>query len=187
MRKRLRDMPSDEELARLYAIPHDHMHWADHRVRVDMIVALARHFTNTHGTVLDLSCGNGAIARGLTDGDVILGDFAPGYEFVGPIANTVGEFAKTYGQCDTFVCCETIEHLDNPTEILSLIRPVATQLVLSTPVSAHDDTNAEHLWSWDMEDVDDMLLSAGWSPTAMAILALRPAGFVYNYLIGVWS
>jgi hypothetical protein len=186
MRKRLRDMPTDDELARMYAIPHDHRRWFDHHVRVDATVALAKHFTNTHGTVVDLSCGNGIIAQSLTDGDVILGDLAPGHDYVGPISDTIGQVAVALGRCDTFVCCETVEHLDNPTEILGEIRSFADTLVLSTPVGAHDDTNPEHVWSWDMEDIDEMLLSAGWSVRAMSILALRPAGFVYNYLIGVW-
>jgi hypothetical protein len=182
MRRRLRAMPSADELARLYAKPHDHSRWDDHAVRVDVSTAMVCSLLPRGATVTDLSCGDGAIAKGLemTSGArLVLGDFAPGWPITGPIEQTIGQVERA----DLFICSETIEHLDDPDAVLKQIRGKATHLLLSTPDGETGDDNIEHVWGWDSEAVGAMLKSAGWTPLIHTVLDLRPAGCEYAFQI----
>jgi len=184
MRVRLRDMPTKEELDVLYAKPHNHTNWVDHKFRADVTVAIGRHLPlSDEGYVADLSCGNGYIAREIakcTQSSVILGDYAPGYAHMGPIEETINDLG---GVIDLFVCSETLEHLDNPEEVLTKIRQKSDFLLLSTPEGEKDDSNPEHIWAWESEDVAMMLERTGWNPLIHNVLDLRPAGFLYAYQI----
>jgi 2-polyprenyl-3-methyl-5-hydroxy-6-metoxy-1,4-benzoquinol methylase len=182
MRKRLRPMPSAEDLARLYATPHDHRHWQDHLYRVDVTSAMAHHMLPPAGTVADLSCGNAMIAKRLEQthrARVILGDYAPGYEHAGPIEQTIHDIDRV----DLFVCSETIEHLNDPDAVLRAIRRKTDRLILSTPDGEDNDLNPEHVWGWDAEAVREMLDAAGFIPDIHATVDTRPAGCVYSYQI----
>ena len=182
MRRRLRPMPTAEELAELYATPHDHTQWADHMIRVDVTSAIASRIFPKGGAVADLSCGDGLIARrlGATHrAQVILGDFAPGYEHTGPIEQTIDLIPPV----DLFICCETIEHLDDPDGMLARIRRRTNRLLLSTPDGENDDLNPEHVWGWDAEAVDKMMRDAGFTPEIHTTVDLRPAGCVYSFQI----
>lgn len=187
MRTRLRPMPTAEELSELYRTPHQHERWPDHIVRVDVTVACARLFTPPGATVVDLSCGDAAIALRLArdaGGRTILGDLAPGYEISGPIEETAT--LLRWKQAGMFVCSETIEHVDDPDAVLRLIREKADHLVLSTPDGETDPTrNPEHVWGWDSEAVRSMLLAAEFQPLTHTVLDLRPAGFEYAFQIWV--
>jgi hypothetical protein len=183
MRKRLRPMPTDDELARLYATPHDHRRWQDHLFRVDITSAIAGLLMAPNGTVADLSCGNAVIAKWLhetRDARTILGDFAPGYEHTGPIEQTIGEI----GQVDLFICSETIEHLDDPDAVLAKIRQKTDRLVLSTPDGETNDANPEHVWGWDAEVVEKMLCDAGFTPEIHTTVDTRPIG---GYCYQIWA
>lgn len=182
MRRRLRPTPTAGELAALYAVPHDHLRWEDHVFRVDVTSALAHHMLPPGGTVADLSCGNGLIARRLQvshGARMILGDYAPGYEHTGPIEQTIDRIDRV----DLFVCSETIEHLDDPDAVLRQIRARTDRLLLSTPDGEADDANPEHVWGWDAEAVEGMLREAGFQPDIHTTVDLRPAGGVYAYQI----
>jgi len=183
MRARLRDMPSEDELDRMYSEPHNHHNWVDHKIRADVTIGIGRHLPMiSGGWVADLSCGNGYIATEIakaTNSETVLGDYAPGYEYTGPIEQTIDEIF----QVDMFVCSETIEHLDRPEEVLSKIRRKAGILLLSTPEGEKDASNPEHIWTWESGDVGDMLIQTGWNPLIHTLLDLRPAGFLYAYQI----
>jgi len=184
MRRRLRDMPTREQLDQLYATPHQHAAWGDHRIRVDVTAALAGHLFSGGHTIADLSCGDAAIARRVAarhGGNLILGDYAPGYEYTGPIEKTI-RFLR-WRQAHLFICSETIEHLDDPDAVLKLIRDKAEHLILSTPDGEDNDHNPEHVWAWDAEAVEQMLKVAGFQPVVHTTLDLRPAGFTYSYQI----
>lgn len=185
--KRLRDYPTPTELAVMYATPHDHTHFADHIARVDATIQVGidlaeRLFDDRHITIADLSCGNAAIAEGIRrQGDsLLLGDFAPGYHYTGKIEHTL----KQLPQVDMFVCCETIEHLDDPQSVLKHLRARVESLVLSTPVENWDDGNGEHIWSWSREGVEDLLFNARFEVLDYAEVDGRPQG---GYLWGIWS
>jgi hypothetical protein len=182
-RVRLRPTYTPEQLAALYAAPHDHTRWEDHRIRVAITIEACRWFVrrgDVH-TVADLSCGDAAIARALDVGTVVLGDFAPGYDHTGPLETTIEQIPPV----DLFICSETIEHLDEPETALKQIRAKTRHLVLSTPVDAGQDANPEHYWSWDRPDVEAMLTAAGFTVEAYTAVDLRPAGFYYQF--GIWA
>lgn len=192
MRKRLRPALTPVELQLLYPQPHEHTRWPDHLIRVEETIALGRELLIGDveldiypPVVADLSCGDATIARALRGemegGQVILGDFAPGYDHVGPIEETLFNLSRPV---DLFILSETLEHLEDPDKVLALIRTRARMLLLSTPVDAFDDTNPEHLWAWDVEEVEEMLATAGWKIAQHRVLD-HPAGGIYNF--GLWG
>jgi 2-polyprenyl-3-methyl-5-hydroxy-6-metoxy-1,4-benzoquinol methylase len=177
-------MPSKDELDQLYAKPHQHTLWADHRVRVSVSIALAQHMIRSGATVADLSCGDAAIARALIQSHgakAILGDYAPGYEYTGPIEQTINKLR--WKEADLFICSETIEHLDDPDAVLRVIRQKADTLLLSTPDGEDNNSNPEHVWGWDAAAVAAMLTTAGFAIDVHTTLDLRPAGYMYSYQI----
>jgi hypothetical protein len=179
-------MPTVEELAQLYAKPHQHGNWADHRVRVDITTILAQNVLKADGRVADLACGDAAIAERLRASHhawLALGDIAPGYEYCGPIEETVNQLR--WDKADLFILSETLEHLNDPDLVLRQIRAKTDMLVLSTPDGEDNNYNPEHVWGWDAEAVEQMLADAGFTPRIYNSLDLRPAGFVYCYQIWV--
>jgi hypothetical protein len=185
MRIRLRDMPDKQELASIYAKPHQHAQWADHRVRVDVTTILAQNLLKAGGRVADLSCGDAEIATRLHrshNAFLALGDYAPGYEYCGPIEETIHQLPW---KADMFILSETLEHLGDPDAVLRDVRKNTDMLVLSTPDGEDNDYNPEHVWSWTPEDIEDMLTGAGFTPRVYNSLDLRPAGFVYCYQIWI--
>lgn len=166
-RLRLRDKLSNQELAHYYSKPHRHSQWPDHIQRVLRTIEAGLRLTATGwiGSVADLSCGDGTVAKALAASvysDPILGDFAPGYEFTGPMEQTILQIPTT----DLFVCCETLEHLDDPEYVLSEIGHKAEWLLLSTPNCDYADDNPEHLWAWDKDAIWIMLQDTRWMPVA---------------------
>lgn len=188
MRKRLRSTPTPGELAKLYAKPHSHKDFADHRIRVDVTSALAHNMLEPGGTVADLSCGDATLAKRLEASHgarLILGDYAPGYEHAGPIEDTIERLGPR--EADLFICSETIEHLDDPDKVLAAIRDKTHRLLLSTPDSEMNDSNPEHIWGWDGPAVGAMLVDAGFHVEIFTLLDLRLAGFAYAYQIWACS
>lgn len=182
-RIRLRPKHSDEDLKRIYAKPHDHTRWADHLLRVDVTASIAQWMGGQfpHLSVADLSCGDAAIVHSLNFDESHLGDFAPGWQYTGPIEKTIHQIPDVA----MFVCSETIEHLDDPDEVLYQIGQKAKTLIVSTPIGETNynpkDQNLEHYWGWDVDDVGVMLESVGWDIVVTNILELP--GWTYDYQI----
>lgn len=182
-RKRLRPRYSTKQLQELYRAPHDHRRWPDHHLRVNVTVQVAQWLAGSGvDTAADLSCGNGAILEQTPARRKFFGDYAPGYEFHGPIEKTLAELPY---DTDLFVCSETLEHVDEPEAVLAGIRANARQLVLSTPIDAWNDTNPEHYWAWSREDVEQMLTAAGWRQHLYTAVDFRPMGLPYCF--GIWG
>lgn len=182
-RDRLRPAHTVEGLARIYAEPTNHFRWMDHRVRVAVTkVVAACCVDDAVQAGADLSCGDGAILRGLNLPIAYFGDYAPGHEYTGPIEQTILKIPDV----DLFVCTETIEHLDDPDTVLTQIGWKADRMVLSTPIDAWGDTNVEHYWAWDREAVEEMLAGAGFRPVVFTALDLRP-GNAASYCFGIWG
>lgn len=164
-RERCRPSYSNTELKDIYCshwVMKDD--WEDHRRRIAVtreviLETILPEFT----TAADLSCGDGLWKQEFPFLQWQLGDYAPGYEFRGPIESTIRDIAPV----DLFVCCETLEHLDDPDSVLRAIREKARRVVLSTPNSFQWDENPEHYWAWDKESFRDMLGNCGWTPVAM--------------------
>lgn len=179
-RIRLRPAHNPDTLARIYATPHNHTPWADHRIRVAVTAQFAHAVSGRIRTAADLSCGDGTILTALDAEEKHFGDFAPGWQLTGPIDDTIEHIPAV----DLFLCCETLEHLDDPDLTLKRIRRKAKTLVLSTPVGAFGDTNVEHYWAWSRAGVEVMLTTAGFTVIVYNELDFRPAGGVYAY--GIW-
>lgn len=185
-RRRLRPKYTDEQLRHIYPFPHDSNRWKDHEVRVRQTIALGKEATMPvkNGVVVDLSCGNGLIAKGLADhfnAIPILGDYAYRLGYIhGPIEKTIVQLSQGI---DLYVCSETIEHLDEPDNTLRLIRDRSKQLLLSTPIGENDTDNPEHYWGWDQEAVQQMLEGAGWTPVMRNDLSFFSPLYPYNYQI----
>lgn len=179
-RVRLRPAHDADILAKIYAKPHQHAAWRDHKVRVAVTAQFAHALAGSVDRGADLSCGDGTILSSLDVTDRYFGDFAPGYPLTGPINETIERIPVV----DLFVCCETLEHLDDPDETLSRIRGKAKALVLSTPVDAFGDTNEQHYWAWSRKGVEAMLTAAGFTVVVYNELDIRPAQGEYAY--GIW-
>ncbi len=181
-----------EQLSVTYATPHDHrLYGRGHGERVDRTIKMINAYTSssrpgTIGIVADLSCGNAEIARGVRADDgwapseLHLGDIAPGYQYHGPVEDTVQHLDPV----DLFIHAETLEHLDDPDLVLRAIRPVARHLALSTPIEAWGDTNGEHYWAWSRQDVEDMLAAVLFTPVDYDEVDSTAYGEPYRY--GIW-
>lgn len=181
-RVRLRPAHTPEQLAAVYAKPHDHRAFPDHLLRVTITTEVAKWVAGEGvGIAADLSCGNGAILKAVPAMVKHFGDYAPGYEHTGPIEDTVREIPRA----DLFICSETLEHVDDPGAVLAAIRAKAGTMVLSTPVDAWTDDNLEHYWAWSREDVEAMLTAARFTPMAYTAVDFRPMGMPYCF--GVWA
>lgn len=162
--RRLRPAYTDADLAEMYAQPHDHTTWHEHRHRVASTIAFGVMAAPEVLTIADLSCGDAAIPNGIADQipvKLTLGDYAPGYEHTGPLEQTIHDIDRV----DLFICSETLEHLDDPRLALDLIRDKANLLLLSTPLDEADDSNPEHYWSWSKDDIAGLLELSGWEPS----------------------
>jgi hypothetical protein len=177
MRERLRPAMSAEALAEMYAVPHDHRQWGDHEIRVNATVLLGLKLCGIGvSSAADLSCGNGSILAAMPANTRYYGDLAPGYDITGPIEQTVDQIPAV----DLFVCCETLEHLDDPDAVLKSLRAKTSLLLLSTPVGAWGDGNPEHYWCWDAREVELMLDAAGFAVREYAEVAP-------SYRFGIWG
>jgi hypothetical protein len=180
-RIRLRAAYDTTALDRIYAAPHLHTKWLDHIVRVQVTAALTRSLSGHVPSAADLSCGDGAILRAVDADERYFGDYAPGYPYRGPLDQTINQMPDV----QLYICCETVEHLDDPDTTLKAIRAKTSNLVVSTPVDAWEDArNPEHYWAWDREAVEDMLTAAGFTVVVYNELDLRPANGEYAF--GIW-
>lgn len=180
-RQRLRPAPSEDEMRSMYPVPHDHLRWRDHHLRVETTIRVGRWMLEGTATEAvagaDLSCGNGSILGSIQVPVKYYGDYAAGWTYTGPIEKTIHEIPHV----DIFVLSETLEHLDDPDLVLRGIREKSDQLLLSTPVGCWNDDNREHLWAWSRDDVADMLRSAGWHPYIYSSVDFTPMGLPYEF------
>lgn len=176
MRIRLRPAHTPERLAEIYAQPHAHAGWQDHRLRVQMTIAFATWFGHVN-SVADLSAGDAAIINSISADTKHIGDFAPGYEYQGAIDDTIDLIPNV----DLFICSETIEHLDDPEATLRKIRAKTKAIIVTTPDGETGDTNPEHYWGWDCDGVRELLEATGFKPIISNKLILSDAGMIYDY------
>ena len=177
MRQRLRSTYEDFALKQIYQIPHNHLQFADHIIRVNTSIDLLNEF-GTYESIADLSAGDATIIKSLESDKKYIGDFAPGYEITGAIETTINEIPKV----DLFICSETLEHLDNPDAVLAAIREKTNYLFVSTPNGESNTLNPEHYWGWDSEDMKEMLIKAGFEPQIFHLLKFEN----YDYDYQMW-
>jgi hypothetical protein len=177
MRQRLRSTYEDFALKQIYQIPHNHLQFADHIIRVNTSIDLLNEF-GTYESIADLSAGDATIIKSLESDKKYIGDFAPGYEITGAIETTINQIPKV----DLFICSETLEHLDNPDAVLAAIREKTNYLFVSTPNGESNTLNPEHYWGWDSEDMKEMLIKAGFEPQIFHLLKFEN----YDYDYQMW-
>ncbi len=179
-RERCRPKYSDAELEEIYSQPWQMQDdWEDHRQRLDFTLRVAKQVVAAeYTTAADLSCGDAYWRQKFPQLDWTLGDYAEGYNFRGPIEETIEQIDPV----DVFFCCETIEHLDDPDYVLQRIRLKTKRLVLSTPFKHEEDVNPEHYWSWDSEAVDEMLKMAGFESFMYMETKHQP-----GYIFQIWG
>lgn len=185
MIKRLREAYTPEELAQVYTEPYDHTKWRDHIQRVDFTIEFIKEIIPERDicTVADLSCGDGIIALSLplSRDDMYLGDIFPNslFNYQGAIEDTISLIPDV----DLFVLSETLEHVDDPLELLRKIRGKADTLVLSTPLGETDDGNPEHYWGWDLDGIEMLLEESGWWPDRSVVFTPDIPEVYYTYQI----
>lgn len=180
-RRQLREFHDPFTLRRIYRTPHNHQGWIDHRYRVKISIGIGRVLCAS-GTIVDLSAGDGAIARGIAseatgECDTFLGDIAysPTFQIQGPIEDTLDEAPPG----DLFICSETLEHVVNPEHLLYRLAARNEKLLISTPIGERGTHNVEHYWGWDEEAVRSMLEDAGWRIVIGATMEMP--GYEYKF------
>lgn len=194
IRERTQPAPTPDALAAHYTGGHDRrvLGWM-HDARITTTITVARFLLDgaTPTRVADLSCGasHAEIARALDPEWVLLSDLAPGVvDHHGPIEDTIHLLDGS--MVDVFVCVETLEHLADPDVVLRKIRGRARLLVCSLPVWSRpeEERNGEHLWVFDREGGEQMLVDAGWDPVLYAEVPAGPAtGPFGSYQCAIWG
>lgn len=181
---RLRAAYSAQQLEEIYSRPYDHTKWEDHKIRVSATIHAARWLRDYAKvkTAADLSCGDGTILRELhlPRENCTYSDFVhvANHDLHGPIEHTIHQ-APT---ADMLILSETLEHLNNPFEILTEARIKYRTLILTTPEGETGTNNPEHYWGWDRDDIRGMLDDAGFNPITSTILHTDVPG-AYTYQI----
>ena len=162
MIKRLRPKWTDEELVGVYDHQYNHTQWQDHKDRIESTIGFINKFVKgkKFKTIADLSAGDAAIINAVNIPNKIIGDFYPAFEYQGKIEDTIEQIDPV----DVFILSETLEHVDNPLEVLKQIRNKTNYLIVSTPQDNWEDDNQEHYWAWDKDGVEQLLKDANFTP-----------------------
>ncbi|MGY1847489.1 class I SAM-dependent methyltransferase [Blastococcus sp. SYSU DS1021] len=106
-------------------------------------VELARRALPTGGRILEVGAGCGALACRLRDAgfDVVPTDLDPPHDWIHRLDLDDPQWTEeTRGPFDLVMCVETLEHVENPRQVLrsirALLRP-GDRLVVSTPNITH--------------------------------------------------
>lgn len=186
MIKQLRPFYTPEQLPAIYSRPYNHTRWEDHKIRVRVTIDIARIICDhiKAETAADLSCGDGAILAGLQlpRENCIYGDFVriPQLDYLGTIEDNITRIPDI----DLFILSETLEHVEQPSQLLHNIRSKTRALILTTPEGETGDENPEHYWGWDRTDIRDMLTTTGFTPRTMTLLDPHVAG---GYTYQIWG
>ncbi len=170
--RKLRAFYDDDAERALYKHPYDHKKWHEHVARVAATVDITQRLIDQlgHVTVADLSMGDGAITKALTNVTIQ-------HARDGDIEHDVLEIDPV----DLFICTETIEHLRAPWTVLEAIARKTKWLVLSTPLDeSPEDGNWEHYWSFTEDDVATLLWQSGFRGNRVLFL-IKQEGWVYTY------
>lgn len=182
-RLRLRPAYTTDELSRVYDHTYNHRQWQDHRLRIAVTFEVSQWAARLGGLTsgADLSAGDGAVLSGVRLSRKVFGDLSGAWDISGQIEHTLPSLEPV----DLYICTETLEHVDDPDQLLKTIREKAKVLILSTPVDAFEDTNPEHYWAWSKADVEAMLNQAGFQVFTYVTVDLRALGPEY-YQFGIW-
>lgn len=154
---KLRRFMTDEEMKANYAHQYNHTAWPEHKIRVRETIRFISQLMTDKGltTAADMSCGDGAVMRGLTLDRGITGDISiTGIDVVDAV--------RAMEPVDLYICTETIEHVREPWTLLEEIAKKTRWIVLSTPLNEPASVgNWEHYWSFTEHDISSLLVQSG--------------------------
>lgn len=179
-----------------YQVERDNGKWSDHRARTLVTAALIA-WLRPH-SLIDPACGDGSIVVAADEIKsiplVMLADISePNITHVATTQRRTGwSFGVNEVQAtldgsdrvaDVCVLTEVLEHLPDPDTILHSARSAARYLVASSPImrEGQHDTNPEHLWMFDQEGYEEMLVAARWRIEQFTFLH-----FNTEYDFGIW-
>ena len=173
---KLRRFHTPEVLAEIYQHPYDPTRWVEHKTRIRRTIEITQALIDQHDlkSVADLSCGDCSIIGSLNIKSKITGDITNDRSIEDALRDRV------WPDVDLFICTETIEHLEAPWTVLERIAETTRWLVLSTPLDEDPAIgNYEHYWSFTQDDVQSMILTAGFVDLELHVLA--EPGWTYTY------
>lgn len=114
-------------------------------------MTLVRQALPAGGRILEVGAGCGALALRLRDAgfDVVPTDLDPPHEWIARLDLDHPEWTdETGGPFDMVVCVETLEHVENPRQVLRSIRSLlraGDRLLISTPNVTHPHSRLKML------------------------------------------
>lgn len=190
--RRLREYPTEAELAEFYSEPYDHKRWEDHKQRVQWTIGILGPFVDKQNIcyAFDPACGDGTILRSLpADVDKHFGDLvlAPHVDVIGPLEDTIPAHATHWDDsnpCESLlILTEIIEHVKDPEQVLRLAHDNFEWLLLTTPINEIREKhfNPQHVWAWSQDEMRDLLKRTGWNTLYGAALNT----FYYDYQLWI--
>lgn len=160
----------------------DHVHQEGHRERLEAAAeclnGLLSHIW-THVNIVDFGCGNGGLSS-------LIGESPGSNTYVGfDICRANVESGQALGRdiffrdfvadfpheldIDIAVACEVLEHMQDPHGFLAGLD--CSYLVCSVPNGETPENHPEyHVWGWDTEGFEAMLVGAGFRPIGHRIV-----------------
>jgi hypothetical protein len=118
--------------------------------------------------VVELGCGTMDITGPFSQGQIVYG-VECNQEAVEIAARRwpnahLNVFSLDPESCDVLVCCEFLEHIENPSELIARWLPLAKRCVISHPLDGDisgDLSAGEHQWSFSKEDFENWFRIGG--------------------------
>ena len=163
---RFNEYGEDDEGLRLYYQMNDWSAFVQQE-RDDATVRIGTTFPRDEvHSVGDMSAGASHIPNTIAAHyglEPTLGDLGTHYGY--PNVGLLTETLPKQPVFDLYVCSETLEHLRDPDTDLALIRQHTKYLLLTTPIKETPELVSHgHLWTWEREDIEEMLNAAGFTP-----------------------
>src|SRR5262245_20743210 len=182
--RRLRPTYAPLELREIYDHQYDHTQWPDHVMRVEATLDCIHAWTtpSMRRIVADLSCGDAEIAKRIADTKLLLlGDYVENdaYPYHGRIEHTV----MLLGFVNLFILSETLEHIDDPWNLLHWIHDKSAYLLITTRLDEQTDDTPEHYWGWDEDGIRDLLRDTDCEPVNHIIFVPPVKDPYYTYQI----
>ena len=195
MRKRLHPTDSPD-----YQVARSNSEWPEHVLRANITGAMIASLTPS--SIIDPACGDGSVILAahkiypilravLSDVSApnMLGLQTCVDAHLTPYQTelatlSIEQILTRKVPYDVIVLTEILEHLPDPDTILRLARKRARSLVASSPEMrpGQEDWNPEHLWQFDGEGYEQMLVEAGWRAIQKTHLTFRTT---YNFQIWI--
>ncbi len=171
-----------------YQVARSNEAWPDHRGRTLVTASLIAWLRP--GTVMDPACGDASIVEAairLFPMKAYLADISEpnikrlsGHE---TMCTDINLAIDAFPEVDVMVLTEILEHLPDPDAVLRASRNKAKYLIASSPEMrpGQNDNNPEHLWQFDHQGYEAMLVDAHWKVQQYTSLQ-----FESEYNFGIW-